>query len=169
MVLKVNIPGLVGALLALISTFLPWWTMNLIMEDAPQTWVLYLYQTSFSTGGSGISGHYQHAFTGEWYAYVAMGLIAVGAVFMIVGSFARFRRILHLGVITVASAVLLFTVGLVFYGYSPFASVSGDGTAYSTYLDYGYWLAVASFAIPIIAGLFKRGESEPAPVQTLPS
>jgi len=129
------------------------------MEELPRTWMIYLYQTTYSVRGS------LFVVDGEWYGFMAMGLVLAGVVLEIVGSFPRYRKMLYAGVILVASGILFFTVGLVFYGYSPFIWVTAGETPYSTYLSYGYWLAVAAFAIPIVASLFRKKEMPPEQVE----
>jgi hypothetical protein len=151
--LKVEVPALIGALLGAISVVLPWWTEHVVLGEIPGTWMIYLYQTTYSDIYASVN-----ILEGEWYGFVAMGLVLAGIALEVVGSFPRFRRILYAGLVLMLTAVLLFLSGLIFYGYSPLTSVTGGESPYSTYLTYGYWLAVASFVIPLFGRLAERRE-----------
>ncbi len=152
--LKVEVTAIVGAILGVISLFLPWWAMDVMVEELPRKWMFYLYQTTLTFY---FATPQVNTVEAEWYGLVAFGFILAGAALEVVGSIHRFRKVLYGGLILVASGVVFFTSGLVFHGYSPFFSSSG-GTTYSEYLTCGYWLAVASFVIPVLGRLFARSK-----------
>jgi hypothetical protein len=166
--LKINIIGIIGAVIAVIGLALPWWTMTFSVTagmNLSYSASIYLYQTTASGIGTSVTGQMN-----LWYGWVAFVLLVLGALFGIAGSLIPARVILVLGGILALLSTIVFATGLQndlsstsnLSSIGLFSSGSFLGTSYTTYLSFGFWLALIG-AIMILASSLKK------PVATVPT
>jgi hypothetical protein len=157
--LKKNILGVVGCILGFLGLALPWWTMDITLNNLHVGTTAYLYQVATSSGNSS----YNIVSLG-WYTVTPLVLLLVGSILVLIASllFENGRIILLIGAVLSLLALVLFPVGLqasfsslsgissLFGGIGVFSSGSmsilGYSMTFSTYLTFGFWLsAVAVF------------------------
>lgn len=169
--MKLNIIGIIGAIIALIGLVLPWWTMTFSVSagiNVSYSASIYLYQTTASGVGVSVTGEMN-----LWYGWVAFALLVLGALFGIAGGIIpKARMILAIGGVLALLSVIIFAVGLqndlsstpALSGVGLFSSgsFSGFGTSYSymTYLSFGFWLALVG-SIIMVAASFKKLKTIP--------
>ncbi len=176
--MKTNYIGILGAIIAFISLVLPWWAITLSSTTAGITTSLdanlYLYQLANSISGFSLAN--------TWYAWGALALVIVGALLALAGSLmARGRALPAVGGVLEIVAMIIFAVGLMmdlsnvsgYTGLGLFSSGSITyGTifaaGYSTYLSYGFWLALVA-AIVMFAASAWRPRAEPTQPTTAPT
>jgi hypothetical protein len=164
--LKLNIIGVVGVIILFISLALPWWMMTLsINASYSGNVVIYPYQATASLNFPGSSTLVIR--TDFWYGWVALAFVILGGLLGIAGSLLRGARVLLVGGGLLALlSIIIFAVGLQSdLSNSSFAEgwpalglfVSGTfgGYAYTTYLSFGFWLALAATIIMLFASLKK--------------
>jgi hypothetical protein len=170
--LKPNYFGILGGILAFISSVLPWWAMHVggVVTEASysgQAYV-YLYQTTATGLLAPVS-----ASMNLWFGWTALVLVVIGGwlgVASSVTSRAIRRLLLALGGALLVCSIIVFAAGLQNQisngtwatgfpqgaGIGLFSSGSyghpGSATNYSTYLYFGFWLAVIA-AIWMFAAL----------------
>jgi len=171
--LKINIIGIVGAIIAFIGLALPWWTVtfSLTMEaNLSYSASIYLYQTTASGIGTTVTGQMN-----LWFGWVAFALLVLGALFGIAGSLMpRARAMLIVGGILALLSVIVFAAGLQNYlsttsglsSFGLFSSGSFTGYSYVTYLSFGFWLTLIG-AIVILASWLNRPKAT-APTAVAP-
>jgi hypothetical protein len=140
--MKLNYVGIVGAILAFVSIALPWWTAS----AGGSSYDLKLYdQGTFST-------------LNFWYGWVALVFVLLGGLLGLAGSvMSNGKKIVMGGGILALIAIIVFPVGfqtdLMRLG-APFNIFSsGD---YSTYLSYGFWLALVAAIIMLVAMRYSK-------------
>lgn len=163
--MKPNYIGIVGAIIAFVSIALPWWSMTLSTSALGISYSgsvsIYPYQATVSAVGFSAS-----LSLNLWYGWVALLLIIVGGILGIAGSLLTKGRILIFGGGLLALlSIAIFAVGLqsdlsqpLATGF-PQAGLFSSGTYtlglgsvdYSTYLSYGFWLALAAAIIMLVA------------------
>ena len=168
--MKVNVIGIIGGILAFITLLLPWWIFTFsaeMMEFSVSAEVsVYLYQASATA--MGVS---QTAPIDIWFGTVALILIIIAGVLAIVGSVTRFgKQLLSGGGVLALISIIIFAVGLQnelsktapvpdapseFPQIGLFSSgsfeVMGISYSYSSYLTYGFWLALIAAILMFIA------------------
>jgi len=171
--LKPNFVGIAGGVLAFISLlpFLPWWTMTLSAAGSSIDLSLYLYRATAM--GITVPGLV------SWYCWVALALVVVGGILGIVGSVTKYgKKLISGGASLALLSIIIFAVGLLLElsqlattpilgttikGVSLFSSGSitvGEVTLnFTTYLSYGFWLALVS-AIVMFAALKTHPKEE---------
>lgn len=166
--MKINIIGLVGAILAFISLALPWWTLILSYNGSSMDISVYPYQVSGITFD-----------TSFWYGWAALALIILAGVLGILASIIIKGKIVLIiaGVLALLS-IIIFAVGLQMdlpqlsyeLGITELGLFSSGSFGdleiswnYSAYLSFGFWLALISAIIMIIATLLKEGKATPPP------
>jgi hypothetical protein len=170
---KVNLVGLLGGVLGLLSLFLPWWTLN-FSSSYSQTASsisesLYLYQStlSFAAASSLSVGNF-------WFSWVTFAIILIASLLVLAVSItseghsaiADYGRLLLLmGGVLSLFAVIVFPIGvqMQFSGSTGLSSIglfssgtySANGVTlhYSTYLTFGFWATVAATTATLIAFL----------------
>jgi hypothetical protein len=179
--LKPNILGLIGGVIAFISLVLPWWSMALSASALGMSYSasvsIYPYQATASTMGfsSTVS-------VNLWYGWAALALIIVGGILGIAGSLLTKGRIVILvGGLLALLSIVIFALGLQselsqplasgFPQASLFSSGSYNGLAsYVTYLSFGFWIALVSAIIILVASARKTVQVPPSmPIPTSPS
>jgi hypothetical protein len=179
--LKPNILGLIGGVIAFISLVLPWWSMTLSASALGMSYSasvsIYPYQATASTMGfsSTVS-------VNLWYGWAALALIIVGGILGIAGSLLTKGRIVILvGGLLALLSIVIFALGLQselsqplasgFPQASLFSSGSYNGLAsYVTYLSFGFWIALVSAIIILVASARKTVQVPPSmPIPTSPS
>lgn len=171
--MKLNILGIIGGILILVSIALPWWTMTITSDGYPQDFSLYLYSTPDLPWT-----------INTWYLWVTLALIIVAGVLVILASIIiRGKLVLISAGALALLAIIIFAVGLQLDllqaaselgipGLGLFSSGSfGDeeiSWSYLTYLSFGFWLALVSAIIMLIAARMKQKE-EAAPTPPPPS
>jgi hypothetical protein len=153
--LKPRYLGIAGALIAFISYALQWWTMTVkfTIAGAGTEVSMYLNQISASFPAT----------MSFWYAWTALVLIIVGGALGVFGSLIQNTRlVLLVGGIFTLLAVVIFPVGLQnqlsttapIQG-GPIVGVFSSGTYlgadYTTYLSYGFWLALVAAILMFVA------------------
>jgi hypothetical protein len=170
--LKINFVGLIGGILAFISLVLPWWTLILSFNGVSTDISMYPYQISGITFS-----------TNFWYGWAALALIIVAGILGILASIVIERKLVLIiaGAIALLS-IIIFAVGLQMdlpqlsseLGITDLGLFSSGSFGdleiswnYSAYLSLGFWLALISAIIMLIAALIKEGK--PAAVQPPPT
>jgi hypothetical protein len=177
-ILKLNIIGIIGGIIAFISLVLPWWTMAVSINglgiNASADVSVYPYQATASSAGVSITAQ-----VSIWYGWVALVLIVIGGLLGIAGGVLRKTRTVFVagGVLALLS-ITIFAVGLqnelsnqtVVSGWPTVALFSSGSFSlyysYTTYLSYGFWLALVAGVIMLAASLKKPEISAlpPAPI-----
>ncbi|MCL6578332.1 MAG: hypothetical protein K6T73_02980 [Candidatus Bathyarchaeota archaeon] len=151
--LKPNYIGIIAGILAFISIALPWWTYSAIADSSD----LYLYQVGTIAGGT----------IETWFVWTALALIIIGGIIAIVGSvMAKGKTILLGGGVLALLSIIIFAVGLQME--LPKIPVSGiglfsGGSDWSTYLSYGFWIALVAAIIAFVAFVKHPTEVAAAP------
>lgn len=167
--MKLNIIGIVGVIILFISLALPWWTMTLGpsgTNNAGYTGnvAIYPYQATASLNPPGSSLVIR---TDIWYGWVALAFVILGGLLGIAGSLLRGAKVLLVGGGLLALlSIIIFAVGLQsdlsnssfaegWPALGLFANGTFGGYAYTTYLSFGFWLALAATIIMLFASLKK--------------
>ncbi|NIV93853.1 hypothetical protein GWN42_13925 [candidate division KSB1 bacterium] len=166
--MKINYIGIVAGIIAFISLALPWWTMTMSAEamgmSVSTDLSVYPYQAKASA--MGISA----TVTMElWFGWMALVLIVIAGIAGIVGSLIvgkRGKMTLTVAGILALLSILVFVAGLQgelskappVSGYPEvglFSSGSwsfmGASMSYSSYLTFGFWLALIAAIIAFIS------------------
>jgi len=155
--LKLNYIGIIGAILAFISIALPWWTLTTTIEITTSA-DLYLYQPSGTFGTATL------ATEEAWFCWAALALIIVAGVLGIVGSATGYgKKMLIGGGAFALLSIIIFAVGLQMSSLGVTYGLFATGSDYSTYLSYGFWLALVAMILMFVAIIIKSKE------QTTPS
>jgi hypothetical protein len=162
--LKLNYIGIVGAIIAFISLALPWWTASASYSGIGLTYNWNLYDAG--TIGAGMN---------LWYNWVALLLVVLAGILGLAGSIMQNgKKILMGGGLLAVLAIIIFPVGLqmdLSSNNSPFglfSSTSVSGYSYSTYLSFGFWLALVSAIIMLVAAM-RTTKTSPTPSPVLPT
>ncbi|MEM3459152.1 MAG: hypothetical protein QXN36_00985 [Candidatus Bathyarchaeia archaeon] len=150
--MKPNYIGIIAGILAFISIALPWWTVSYSGAGISLSSDLYLYNVGT------VSGLTLEA----WFVWAALALIIIGGILAIVGSIiAKGKTILLGGGILALLSIIIFAVGLQmelsrlgapFGLFSSFSETLGEITVtYSTYLSYGFWIALVAAIIAFVS------------------
>jgi hypothetical protein len=187
--LKMNFIGIMGGILGFVGLVLPWWTMTVSSSyggtSAAADISIYLYRATIS--GPGISESQGTA----WYGYSVMAILLIGSVIAITGSVITTKRkaLLAAGGALALVAVILFpvafqldisnalanTAGVVPSGLNVglFVSDSFDYQGYitlnySSYLSFGFWLALTGAILMLVAAIRKIPAEAPLAVYSAP-
>jgi len=163
--LKLNYIGIIAAILAFISLALPWWTMSMSASIMGISYTfaasVYPYQATVSAMGVSTSVPMN-----LWFGWAALALVVIGGVLAIVGSIllSKGKMLLLVGGILALLSIIVFAVGLqtelsktaglpIGIGLFGSGSISYMGTTmdYSTYLSFGFWLALVAAILAFIA------------------
>jgi hypothetical protein len=170
--LKANYIGIVGVIIAFISLALPWWTASYSISylGVGTTFTSNWYLYNAGTYGTGMN---------LWYDWVALLLVVLAGILGLAGSIMQNgKKILIGGGLLGVLAIIIFPVGLqndlstnkAPYGLFSNTSVSALGYSYSTYLSFGFWLALVSAIIMLIAAMRTTKTSPtPSPVPQNPA
>jgi hypothetical protein len=180
--LKVNYIGIVAGIVAFISLALPWWTMSASAEAMGITVssdvLIYPHQATASTMGMSAT-----VAMDLWFGQVALPLIVIAGIAAIVGSLIMGKTgkmILTVAGILALLSTIVFAAGLQgelskappvsgFPEVGLFSSGSwsfmGASFNYSTYLSFGFWLALIASIIAFIS----LGKHPTAPLATPPT
>lgn len=167
--LKLNYIGIVAGILAFISIALSWWTISVSATGITAfSYDVYLYQVA-SIEGIALEA---------WFIYAALALIIVGGILAIVGSvIAKGKMILLGGGVLALLSIIIFAVGLQMElskipisGIGLFSSGSiGAGEVamnWSTYLSFGFWIALVAAILCFVAYIKHPMETAAAPPTT---
>jgi hypothetical protein len=157
--MKLNYVGIVGAILAFVSIALPWWTVS--VSGATGDWYLY----NAGDYGAGLD---------LWYNWVALLLIILGGVIGLVGTIMpNGKKMLIGGGLLALLSIIIFAAGLQMdlsshtSTFGIFSSGTIYGISFSTYLSYGFWLALVATVIMLVAMRYPkptpRAPSPPPP------
>ena len=180
--LKPNILGIIGGVIAFISLVLPWWSMTL---SASALTSLTSYSASVSIypyqATAGTMGFSSTVNVNLWYGWAALALIIVGGILSTAGSLVSKGRIVILvGGLLALLSIIIFAVGLQSELSQPLAtgfpqvSLFSSGTYYGlanyvTYLSFGFWIALVSAIIMLVASARKTAQVPPSmPTPTPP-
>jgi hypothetical protein len=182
--LKLNYIGIVGAILAFVSIALAWWTMAITTPAGNEDISIWTYQARITAPG--VSYDLVSPPTGItplniWFSYAALALVIIGGVLAIVGSVTALGRKLLIGggVLTLLS-LIIFAVGLYntlsagplvnssFPQVGLFSSGTYSGASYSTYLTYGFWVALVAMILMFVAIVIKPKEQVTQPPPATP-
>jgi hypothetical protein len=164
--LKLNYIGIIGAVIALVSSGLPWWILTSSIAEGDRVVLVYPYQATLSIMGQSLNLN-----ENLWYGWVAFVLIIAGGVLGVVGSILRYgRKLLYAGTALATIAAAVFTIGLqrrlaeMAIGglrVSLFSNASQGEIAYSSYLYYGYWLAFFAAIVMAVASMMQPAKGPP--------
>lgn len=177
--MKQNVIGIVGVIIAFIGLALPWWTMTMSATVLGNIYSysasIYPYQATVSVAGTSVTAQLD-----IWYGWAALALIVVGGLLGIAGSLIQgARRILTLGGVLALLSIIVFAAGLqnelsntlVESGW-PAVGLFSSGTFsefnYTTYLSFGFWLALVGAIIMLAASLTKPQAVSVAPPTPTP-
>jgi hypothetical protein len=176
---RLNILGILGALIAFISLVVPWWTMTLTFSfmgiDRPAHMSLYLYQAETSAMEWSARSHLD-----LWFGWIALVFVVFGGLLGAVGSLRQQGRLILVGGVFALISVTVFAVGLQSelwnapvnpWGYSvPWLFSSGlidqgglSHVSYTAYLSFGFWMALVAAVTMLVASLQKVVQSSPQP------
>ena len=153
--LKFDYFGVVGGIMALVSPLLPWWTMTMAIEGLPRVFSIYTYQATYSVLGEVISVN-----ENLWYGHAVLALVLAGGFLEIAGSLIRYRRLIYVGMLFAVFAVSIFPVGLETNGHQLFSAIASGEMPYSSYLSFGYWLAVGAAVVPLLSRFVTNRKTE---------
>jgi len=194
--LKVNYIGIAAGIIAFISLALPWWTMTMSAEalgiEISADVSVHTYDARASVKGLGLeaSESIVDGFS-IWYGYTALAFIIIAGVAGIVGSLIvgkNGRMILVVAGILALLSIIIFAAGLqselsklteateetmpglpeVSLFSSGSYSFMGASMDYSTYLTFGFWLALIAAILAFIS-LLKHPMAPPAAPPTTES
>lgn len=166
--LKPNYIGIVGGILAFISLALPWWTLSMSTTGVPISVDVSVYLYQVTTAGLTVTMEL-------WYAWAALAFVIIGGLLGIVGSVTALgRKLLIAGGVLALLSIIIFAAGLQnelskipVTGIGLFSSGSysymGVSLNYSTYLSFGFWLALVAAII-----MFVASRKKPAPIVPTP-
>lgn len=184
--LKLNIIGIVGAIIAFVSLVLPWWTMTIFPSHFFSLTTVSIYPYTYQAEAiiPWLPSPFDESGITVWIcARSALFLVLIGGVMGIVGSLAqRTRMLLVTGGLLALLSVIIFAVGLqielsrevAMQGVPPTPTVSlfssGNvlGSDYITYLSFGSWLALIAGILMLAASRTKQETSSPPAVQQQP-
>lgn len=176
--MKQNIIGIIGAIIAFISLALPWWTMSISSSIGGISYTgdasIYPYQARVSF--MGFSMAVDHTL---WYGYVALALVVLGGLLGIVGSVAQKGRMMLLGGGALALlSIIVFVAGLQLdlstalmsgwpvvglFGSGTYSPTEGSAMNYTTYLSFGFWIALVAGIMMLVASRKKPVQAAPPP------
>lgn len=177
--MKLNIVGIIGGVIAFISLVLPWWTMAVSVSglgvSASADVSIYPYLARASSAGTSITAQ-----VNIWYGWVALVLIVIGGLLAIAGgALQKPRTVFVAGGILALLSTIIFALGLqnelsnqaIVPGW-PTVSLFSSGSvslyfSYTTYLSYGFWLALVAGIIMLVASMKKPETVAPAPAPAL--
>jgi hypothetical protein len=168
-------------MLAFISLLLPWWALD-VSTMGPPPWGLSLYL--FQATAASIGGATAAVYVNLWFGWTALALVVVGGLLSLTDSVIATRRktLFALGEILVLLSLIVFVAGLQNQissgpltngrGFPTKAGVFSTGKDaingdislffdYSTYLSYGFWLALVAAIIMFAASLRKPPKAIP--------
>lgn len=177
--MKLNYVGIVGGILAVVSLALPWWTMSVSSSALGSTFSMdasmYPYQaTATAMGVSEIVS------INLWFGWAALALVVIGGLLgLVAGVITARRTLLAVGGLLVLLSIIVFAAGLQNEisngtlatgfptGVGLFSSSSynymGLSMSYSTYLSFGFWLALVAAIVMFVASTRKIVETVPQP------
>ncbi|MEM3768865.1 MAG: hypothetical protein QXE37_02375 [Nitrososphaerales archaeon] len=174
--MKINYIGIFGGILAFVSLALAWWTMSLSVTGMGMTIggevSIYPYQAKAS-----MMGLSEAIPMDMWFGWAVFALILVGGLLGIIGSITKYGgKLLIIGGVLAFLSIIIFVVGLQMglsdlqrqlleFGMSPTGlGLFSSGTMnlgygvianYSTYLSFGFWLALIAAVLMFVAALRK--------------
>lgn len=163
--MKLNYIGIIGAIIALISLALPWWTVSASSGGIRLTYNWNLYDAG--TYGTGMN---------LWYNWLTLLFVILAGILGLVGSIMpNGKKILMGGGLLALLAIIIFPVGLqtdLSSNNSPvsiFSSTTISEISYSTYLSFGFWLALVSAIIMFVAATKATTKAAPMPPPVPPA
>jgi hypothetical protein len=150
--MKANRLAIVGGIIGLASTILPWWTFSLSDSTTSIDATAYLYKISSFGASSPV----------VWFCWATLIFILFGSIISLAGGALTKSKLLTIGVIFEFLGILMFPLGLLMN----FTSVTGNmdpipvglftfgshsGVNYSSYLSFGFWSAIVSAAVMLIS------------------
>lgn len=157
--MKINYIGIVAGILAFVSIALPWWTMSVTVDSTSESWSVYLYQQTVSTGTA--------PNLNMWYAWAALGIIVISGILLIVGSVTSMgKKLLVGGGVLALISIIIFAVGLQMDLSDLFSGTVGLFSApspASAYLTFGFWLALVAMILAFVAYVRHPKEAAPPP------
>jgi len=154
--MKLNYLGIVGAILAFISIALPWWTESVFGFN----YDLKLFdQATFST-------------LNYWYGWLALLFVLLGGLLGLAGSvMPNGKQTVMAGGILALIGIIIFPIGLqtdlmrLNIPFGIFFSGTISSINVSTYLSYGFWLALVAAIIMLLAVRYPKPTPQ-APSET---
>lgn len=163
--MKLNYIGIIGAILAFVSIALPWWTVSITYETVSGSIDLYLYQMTAVGGATFLP------MAELWFCWTALALIIISGLLGIVGSVTKYSKMMYIGGGVLALLSIIIFVGGLQDKLSATGGYIGIFTStsmYSTYLTYGFWLALVAMILMFVAIIIKpKGQvTQPPSAQT---
>ena len=162
--MKLNIIGLIAAILAFITIVLPWWTMSVIGISFSFSLLDFANLAGIVSSVPGAS-----AFD-IWFVWAALALLAIGGLLGLVGSFligGKGKSLLAVGGILVILAPIIFAAGLAATGLPLFGSISSGGYDITFYISFGFFLALIAGILMLISLKKHPMEAEAVPLAPL--
>ena len=166
--LKINYIGIVAAILAFISLALPWWIMSMSMSsellNLNADVSVYLYQATASALGVSTT-----VSMNLWFSWAALAMMAIAGIAGLAGSVMvgkTGKMLLVVAGIVALLSIIIFAVGLQgelanappvagFPSVGLFSSGSVSFMSYSmnlsSYLTYGFWLALVAAILALVS------------------
>ncbi|NWG10355.1 hypothetical protein HXY33_01180 [Candidatus Bathyarchaeota archaeon] len=164
--MKLNYIGIIGSILALFSIALPWWTLSInLLEIITSSTNLYLYQISGTFGTVALNT------SDSWFCWVALAFVIIGGILGIIGSVTGYgdKMLIGGGVFTLLS-IIIFAAGLQMWLSSSggVIHIFTNTMGYSSYLSYGFWIALVAMILMFVAVTIKPQEkaAQPSPTQS---
>jgi hypothetical protein len=167
-VLKPDVVGIVGGLLAISSLAFPWWTVSVMFQTmgiahAPGYMSLYLYRADTSALGWSRSSQLNLSF-----GWITLALVASASLLGILGGLLRRTRMVLIGGSCAIASMMVFVAALqsellsgpvVPWGFivtGVFSSATIDqgylsSVSYTAYLSFGFWIALAAAVILLVS------------------
>jgi len=179
--LKINYIGIVAGVVAFISLALPWWTMTMSAEAGGMTMSMdvSIYPYQARTSVMGVSQTFNMEL---WFGWAALALIALAGIAGIVGSVLvakTGKTLLMVAGILALLSIIIFAVGLQgelstavpvaglpevgLFSSGSFDFGAGIFMDYSTYLTFGFWLALIAAIIAFVASTMHPVAPLPTP------
>jgi len=146
--LKINYIGIVAGIIAIISIALPWWTVSYEVGGSGS-----LNLWGVSNGGTEVRFEW-------WFTSAAFAFLIIGGILGIVGSVIVGKRgkliLLGAGALSILS-LIIFVAGFVSHEdwsqYTIFGSGTLFGVDYTSYLSFGFWLALVAAILAFVSTL----------------
>jgi hypothetical protein len=167
--LKINYIGVIAGILAFISLALPWWVMSMSATALEITVSgdisMFLYQTT-----SSVMGMSQTVTMDLWFCWIVLALILIAGVAGIVGSVLigkNGKTVLLIAGILALLSIIIFAIGLQselskappvpgfpsvgLFSSGSFNFMEGISMQYSSYLTFGFWLALIAAILAFVS------------------
>jgi len=145
--LKLNVLGLISAIIAFISIFLPWYSFTYIVT-------FNFNLLDFANLAGLLAGVPGTEALQTWFIWVALALLVIGGLLGLLASFiigGKGKSLLAVGGILVLLSPIIFAGGLASIGFPLFGSISADLVSISFFISFGFFLAFVAAILMLIS------------------